>query len=153
MLIPPITLVSSGVRRIDRQLAAAGRNIKDLRKPFKEIADDFRKMEQRVFATAGYGTWAPLSPKYAAQKARLWGSQPLLVADGTLFRSLTQPRAIGSVRKVDRRRLMIGSNDPLVAIHTEGSENLPARPPIMVLKRDTDRWSEIIMTHINRGLR
>ncbi len=72
------------------------------------------------FAAAG---WAPLSPAYAAWKARRYPGKPILQATGQMRRAFDNPQ-----RSVSPHTLTLTVNDPKAAFHQDGTNNMPARP-------------------------
>ena len=92
---------------------------------FDEIRD--------AFDSEGYGTWAPLSPSYAARKRQERPGKGILRYDDTYFRSATSPGGVGSIHVVSNRSLRIGVRSDAFfggypALHEHGTARLPARP-------------------------
>lgn len=99
-----------------------------------DVADAFAQREEIWFSREGEG-WAELSKKYAKRKAILYPGKPLLVAEGTLKDSLTDPTQVLIHRTSNEAWL--GSTDPLAKLHAKGNEdtNLPARPTLIPMQR------------------
>lgn len=59
----------------------AGYRARDMRDPLQQVLTHIRTVAGVNFATEGTlsGGWAPLTPKYAAWKARAYGNRPMLV--------------------------------------------------------------------------
>ncbi len=51
----------------------------------------------RIFATQGYGTWAPLSEKYAMRKSKVYPGRTMLRAKDVYFRASTRKGAGGNL--------------------------------------------------------
>ncbi len=151
---------------IRRNLGRLSKGVKDLREPFEDIVDDFEEVETNQFRTLGLSEsagWAPLSPKYAAVKAKLWPGQPLLVASGRMRAALTG-RTSDSVREIKPLELRMGVDDsalPYPKFHgsgtlqhferrtrTEGLSGMPRRPPIEFGEKVRKRWILIILRYL-----
>jgi phage gpG-like protein len=103
----------------------------DMREPLEASGHTLEDLAARQFESQGAyasGGWAPLSPKYAAAKLAFWGPRPILVASGKLRRILTEH----GIREVTRDTLIYGTFDDVAGWHQHGTENMPARPIIVV---------------------
>ena len=103
----------------------------------KTIGDyllDFYSNEVYTSEGSTYGTpWAPLSPKYEAQKAKRWGSTTILVASG---------RMKGSNTLMTTDTYLIVQNTTDYAIyHQQGTPKMPQRV-LMVI--DDTRQKQIV---------
>lgn len=75
---------------------------------------------------AGLGRkWAPLSPAYAQEKSRRFPGRSILIREGGLRRA-----ASSMSRVATPRTLTLTIDDPVAALHEEGTEKMPARPLI-----------------------
>jgi hypothetical protein len=96
-----------GLERVYSALDGLTEGVSDLR-PFWEKASEHRYEEERdLFAEA---PWKPLTPAYAKWKQKRFGDKPILRATDTLFRSLTQRDAEGSVYRIDDSGAEFGSS-------------------------------------------
>ena len=120
-----------------------------------QIADDFRELIARQFASEG----RTAGTMWAARKSSLVGaaprgrpgqghSLPLLVRTGALRDSLTQPVAAGHVEESDRQTLSIGSRLPYALFHQTGTRRMPARPIIVLRDERTAKWAEFVRAAI-----
>jgi hypothetical protein len=66
--------------------------------------------------------WAPLTPAYAARKARLYPGKGILYATGDLRRHASLPRRVATPTSL---RLII--DDPVASYHQEGTDRMPQR--------------------------
>ena len=95
--------------------------------------------------------WSPLTPVYAAEKARTHPGRTILIRDGTLRRAASQMR-----REQTPRTLTMWIDDPVAAYHQEGTTTmLPRRiipeplPPAAI--RDVELAAdEYVSTFIRR---
>lgn len=115
--------------------------------PFFErtVEPDFERIQLDQFASQGArgegGSWAPLSPAYAAAKARRFPGRPILEASGRMKGSLTQQGHPDSFRRITRNSYERGTSVPYASAHATGTSRMPARAPIGVTEADLDRWS------------
>lgn len=115
---------------IDRTLAGIADNAEDLSPAFEAIADVFTTANRRQFDSQGAfgsGGWQPLSPPYAAWKARHYPGKTILRRTDDLFRSLTQGPA---VRVIQPHRLVLGSDVEYGKYHQAGGDGVPRRRPV-----------------------
>lgn len=104
-------------------------------KPLMEIfGREFYAEETALFDRA---PWTPLKPETEARKAKLYGGPSrILIATGTLFRSLTQQGAEGNVHRVSDDGAEFGSSVSYGIFH------VPTRNPI-VDPPDEERYSTL----------
>lgn len=117
-----------GEDALDRTLVSV-EAAQDMRPAFEEVAEEFLRAERRQFASEGgfgSGGWAPLSPPYAAWKARHYPGKPILRRTDELFRSLTQGPA---VRVITPTLLRLGSDVAHGPPHQLG-KGVPRRRPV-----------------------
>lgn len=80
-----------GAEEIKKMLSQLGLDVKDLKPAMDEVGRDVTKyFGGQVFASRGSvigQPWQRLSDRYAAAKAKKWGSKPLLVASGRMQKS------------------------------------------------------------------
>jgi len=117
-----------------------GRVVSDL---LDEAADDLVEYQEEVFATGGFGAWAPLDPKTVALK----GSSRILVDTGGLLRDLTaRPKVRGDSAEV--------STDHAGAPHLKaGARGMPKRDPSPAPHpRVLHEWSQGLLDTLVQGL-
>lgn len=146
-----------GEVQIARTFSRFADGVEDIRDPLEEIADDFFEVEQRLFDSEGstgeHGTWAPLSPRYAAWKANNFPGRRLLVAENRMKQSLTS-RTGDSVREIDPLELRLGtrirsrSGFPYPAAHQTGTSKMPRRRPIDVAEGDKRNWTRFVQRYL-----
>lgn len=80
-----------GAEEIKKMLSQLGLDVNDLKPAMDEVGRDVTKyFGGQVFASRGSvigQPWQRLSDRYAAAKAKKWGSKPLLVASGRMQKS------------------------------------------------------------------
>lgn len=78
-----------------------------------------------------HGQWAPLSPKYKAWKDAHYPGAPIMVRSGNLKKALTDSAAAHAYRASNAQSMVFGTEDlPYATYHQEGTDHMPARPPI-----------------------
>lgn len=152
-----VTAETEGYEKLEAVLLAAGERGENLSAAFARIMFDFQQEQEQVFAASGAfggrGGWEPLSEKYGAWKARITPGAPILTLTGNMRGSLTDAKALGAVRTVTADELFIGTDIMvgswnLAWLHADGTETMPARPPIRVTEDQLERWMEIILKHL-----
>ena len=149
--------VVAGDVQISRMIRRFADDVKDLRPPFREIADDFLEIEQRQFESGGQsgsGGWEPVQPRYTATKERAGFGSRTLVRTRALMESLTDAGAPGAVRRIEKLELTMGtrvrsaSGFPYPLAHQTGTSRMQARPPIELNEGDKRRWMRFIQRYL-----
>lgn len=142
-----------GEEQIDRTLDRL-EAVDDMRPAWEVLADRFYRAEARQFASSGaYGSggWPPLSPKYAAWKARRYPGQPILRRTDDLWKSLTQRGAGGGVLVLEPSFMVIGSSVDYGEHHQKGGGRLPRRRPVELPDEERRQWVKVIQRFIVTG--
>lgn len=107
-------------------------HLADIASLWPAITEGFVRREELWFGRQGEG-WPPLSDAYRDWKLRVYGAKPMLVREGNLKESLTNPaRAV--LAETDHM-LVLGSDDPVARYHQDGTSKMPARPVLAPLVR------------------
>lgn len=119
----------------------------DLSPVLADIAEDFKEtVAPDTFNHHGPG-WAPLSPRYAAWKSRVYPGRPLMVVSGRLRNSL-----FGETnewfQRISRYNLDMGTTVPYATYHQTGTRFMPARPVINVTRDDERVWTKMIARYL-----
>lgn len=139
-------------RTLERFEAAA-----DMRPAWEALADRFAFVERRQFATEGAyasGGWAPLSPAYAAWKARHYPGQPILRRTDDLFESLTvRPfDEHGGIEVIEPSHMMLGSAVRYGRFHQHGTRRMPRRRPVELTEAERREWVRIVQRYLVTGV-
>lgn len=121
-----ITVRVEGDEEAQRRLERLTLLLTDLRSFWPMLVPVVRSWFRRQFESEGaFGghPWAPLSPVYAAYKARVRPGKGILVFTGDLKRA-----ASNAVRTATPTTLTLTIDDPKVSYHQEGTTRMPARP-------------------------
>lgn len=147
------TFSVEGETQIDRTLTRFADNIGDARPVWDKLAGRFARLERRQFAGEGTysGGWAPLSPAYAAWKARHYPGKPILERTGRLVRSLTQ-RPFG-VEDIHPSYMRLGTDVPYAKYHQRGvpANNLPRRRPVELPESERREFVKVLQRFIVTG--
>lgn len=147
-----MTLSFYGDAQLDRTLARFADNIGDARPAWEVLAERFRRLEVRQFATEGRaasGGWPALSPTYAAWKARHYPGKPILEREGDLKRSLTR-RPFG-VEVLEATFMVVGSDVERGRYHQHGGGRLPQRRPVELPEAERRTWARVLQRFIVTG--
>jgi phage gpG-like protein len=144
----------AGEVAMDRGIARFADGVADYRPVWPVIEDDFYAQIKDQFKTEGAEggeKWAPLSPEYAGYKEAHFPGKPILQRTGDLYESLTNPNSANGVRKEERKTLTLGSTIPYAVFHQLGTENMPARPEVVLpeaLKRSIMHHVQVYLVQI-----
>jgi phage gpG-like protein len=140
-----------GEAQVSRTIRRVGENVEDLRPAYDAIADLVVAENRRNFDTEGghaSGGWAPLSPKYAAWKARHYPGKPILQREGDLIDSLTR-RPLG-IEVIEPAFMVLGSGVPYLKYHQLG-DGLPQRRAVELPESERRHWIRLIQRFIVTG--
>lgn len=142
-----------GEQLVDRTLADVADAVGDWRPAFEVLRGRFLELERRQFATEGgySGGWAPLSPAYAAWKAKRYPGKPILrrTDDLFLFRSLTVGPEIAII---EPQRLTLGTAVRYAGFHQDPQGGrLPRRPPVALPAGERDEWVKVLQSYAVTG--
>lgn len=134
-----------GIKGINRELTRISDAAKDMRPAWEHVIAIWVKGNERTFVRGQTGGWDPLSPGYAAWKARHYPGRPILVRTGALYASLTTKL---DVLQVGPTRMVAGSSSTYGRYHQTGAGPLPARPPIVVVEADRRAMVKAVQAHL-----
>jgi phage gpG-like protein len=147
-----ITFEFFGEPQLSRTLARMTEAVDDLRPVWEALADRFASLEGRQFATEGrYGSggWAPLSPRYAAWKARHYPGKTILRRTDDLYRSLTE-RPLG-VEVIEPRFAIFGTAVEYGQYHQHGTAHMPRRRPVEFPESERREWVKVLQRFLVTG--
>ncbi len=139
---------------LDRAFTRLAIDVADFTPALSSSGDILYSEIAHQFESEGEPSWAPLSPRYAARKARRFPGKPILQATGAMMESLTTNSAIGSVYELTPVSLTVGSDLRvgkwcLPLIHYSGAPraNIPARPMIRLRQGAKSRITRAFRRH------
>lgn len=147
-----ITFDFYGDTQVDRTIARMQDRVEDATPVWETLVGRFIALEKRQFATQGAaasGGWAPLSPRYAAWKARHYPGKKILERTGALKRSLTQrPLPIEDLKPDS---MVIGSDNEIGGYHQSGTDRMPRRRPVELTESARRDWVKRIQRYVLTG--
>lgn len=118
-----INITVSGNQQAVQLLENLKRNTEDLSPEMSDLGDHFMKLFQEdTYESEGSAighTWPPLSPTYAVEKLKKWGSTKILVASG--FMRDNYHLDTGSMN------MTISNPTPYAPFHQDGGGRTPQR--------------------------
>lgn len=147
-----LRLEVEGEVQIDRTLLRFEEALEDLRPVWEVLADRFAAGERRQFASEGaYGSggWAPLSPRYAAWKAKHYPGKPILRRTDELYNSLTR-RPFG-IEVLTDKSITVGSGLDRGRYHQAGGPHLPQRRPVELPESERREWVRRVQRFVQTG--
>jgi phage gpG-like protein len=139
-----------GEEQIARTLEGIEDRAEDASEAWEAIADRFVVAQRRQFASeGGYGSggWSPLSPRYAAWKARHYPGKGILERTDELRRSLTEGP---EVRIIQPHDAWIGSTVGYGRYH-QGGDGVPRRRPVEFPESERREWAKIVQRFLRTG--
>lgn len=152
--MPALIAWEVNTRGADNTLNLWGSRLRNAQPAFNEIAGVMAGLQKDWFATEGQGSWAPLSPKYAAWKKKHFPKRGILHGPdrrghkGLQLRDQLTKRPFGYER-ITRHEFIYGSTLDYSKHHRLGAGNMPARDPLVPLTPQTIKiLQHIIQVHI-----
>lgn len=125
---PTLTRLTTALERAGAEVADVGKHV--LPKLVPLLESETAKQFDAEGAGPQAGSWAALSPRYAAWKARVAPGAPINVLSGTLRAALTDGSSANALREVGGQSLTFGTKSvPYASAKQTGSGREPARPP------------------------
>jgi phage gpG-like protein len=142
---------------LDRRLEHVAGAMRDLRPAWGAVQEIFVAFMKELFATqGGYvgEAWEPLSPGYAAWKARHAPDKSILRLRDRLYGSLTSTASTEHVYRTGPSFAEMGTRVAYAVHHQTGTRRMPARPPIKAFSRaEGERVADVILAHLLRETR
>jgi hypothetical protein len=107
-------------------IEAVRRRLANMRPALRDVADDLQRGQADRFRSVRF---RPLSPAYAARKARL-GLSTRPLAGGELERSVLG-RGRYAVKRIADSVVEVGTSDPVARLHKAGTVTMPKRAPVV----------------------
>lgn len=172
-----------GQEVVSLKLDGMNARLSDLTPAWDEVHKVFMRFEQELFNSEGSYVgekWKPLSPRYAAEKLRRYGSLPILRVTGELMRSYVEPGHESHVYRPTPTSAEMGSKDFKARYHQTGTlmkrkatierwkpgqrhgrgqggrftplSGMPPRPPVKPFSRvEGQMIVDILLAHVLRG--
>jgi len=139
-----------GEEQVSRMLSRTTEKIADMAPFFQAAGVLMQTSMEEQFGTEGgrTGGWAPLSERYAADKAKKYGSRPILQASGALIGSLVGGGG-GHIERVQGNdTLEFGSSIPYGTYHQTGTSRMPQRRILDLTDGDRRSLMKLLQRHM-----
>lgn len=135
--------IGNDVQKIEVFLRGFDAQLQDYRRLWTDFVAPFTYQEvEDIFDSEGYGRWSPLSPVYAARKAKAYPGKGILRREDAYFKAATTPSHSNSFADVGATELVLGVRGlEYPAFHEEGAGDLRARP-VYALIPQGERFEE-----------
>lgn len=149
-----VKVTVEGADAIDARLTAYGTMLRDFAPFLRLELAQLRAGTKQRFDTQGgdVGGWKPLSPAYAAWKARRYPGMPILVATGELRHSLVDEGGFGAIEEVSSMGLTYGTQVPYARYHQFGTGRMPARPVLAMDEAARQGMGERLTMYMKRAV-
>jgi phage gpG-like protein len=146
-----------GMAKIKNGIIKLRRGFANLMPVWPAIRDEFYRIEKKRFETSNKGRWRPLSPGYAAWKAKHYPGKPIMVRSGDLKKTLTS-MTTGTIYNPSKREVTLGTKIKYALAQHFGTKErgggkeqsrLPPRPLISILKSEANRMRKIMSTYLD----
>jgi len=138
-----------------RRFSTMVRRSNNFKPVFRWAMRELANAHEQLFATEGAaagGRWERLNEEYASWKLENYGANGILVADGSLRRSLTAINSgRGVVRDIGASKAQFGTSIPYADYHFTGTRKMPERKPIFVPRTFSDRTAFVVGRYIMDG--
>lgn len=139
-----LTIQLRGLKDAETFVKAQIAKLKEQRtKALERIARDFYKIEKQWFASAGGGRWRPLSPRYAARKAKRYPGKPILRRTDKMYKEFTGATGHYKISRNTLSIMILGVNYWIA--HEEGLHRTPQREVITPwIAGRVDTWNDLV---------
>lgn len=127
-----IVVETTGFDTLELELLAFGDRAIAPQPALHHIASILREQEREVFATEGFGSWAPLAASTVEQKSARGLAPEILQATRHMKESLTEEHHVDHIEHVTVSELVFGTADEKAVFHAHGTSRMPKREPVMV---------------------
>lgn len=149
-----------GDKIISRDIFRVGERATNMVPVFVPMSKFFYAMEKALFASAGASggsPWPDIKEKTKQRKAaskdpkERANANKILRAKNVLMNSLTRPNAKYSRRQLRPHEMFLGTTDPKAVHHYYGTEDMPARPPVVFREVDKVQWIKMAQQFLITG--
>jgi phage gpG-like protein len=127
------------------ELQVTGERATEAKPVIEKIVDKVLARNKRGFETRGATTgryWAPLKASTVARKAREGRADPFAPLRNTdaLMESLSTRRAPHQILKIEDDGFLLQTTLDYAGFHVEGTEKMPARPPMTIAAKHAHEY-------------
>ena len=138
-----------GEKQVSQMLSRTTAKAADLGPYWLMVQGLLQQAIKEQFDTEGgrTGGWAPLSERYASDKVRRFGNQPILVATGALRQSLTGGSGF-IARQEGNETLRFGTQLGYGRFHQTGTSSMPQRRILDLTNDDRRTMLKMLQRHL-----
>lgn len=142
-----------GFREAQRQLIDIAGRGGDARPALEKVAELFRQDQQATYARQGRPKWKPLSPEYAARKARSGHGTQIGVYTGAMRDSFIHEGAGYNLTVVRKDRVRMGSTDPVANLFggKHRVHKQPRRKPFSITPSRRREFLQLVQDYLVEG--
>jgi phage gpG-like protein len=148
-----VTVKPINIKELQRQLIDIAARGADARPVLGKVADEFRSDQKANFARGGRPRWKPISPEYAAQKAREGRNGGVGVYTGGLRDSLTRQGDTYHTEKIRPDMLEVGTKNPVANLfngkHTKHKQ--PRRKAVSLTPTRRREYLTMVQDYLVEG--
>jgi phage gpG-like protein len=148
-----VTVKPLGIREVQQQLNDIAERGMDPRPVLYRVAEMFREDQRANFARGGRPKWKPVSPEYAARKAREGKGSQVGLYSGDLKYSLINKRDPYNLEVVKKDRLRMGTTNPVANLfggkHTGRKQ--PRRKPFALTPSRRREFLQVVQDYLVDG--
>jgi phage gpG-like protein len=133
-----------GIEGVDETLQQMIDRSQDMSGAWDDVIEIYIRGETDWFESQGEGSWPPLSHSYEEWKSKHYGGEPMLVRTGRMRSTVIPP----SVINAGTDYIELGTDDPIAALHQEGTGRLPRRKVISLTDDEKAQIMEIFRKHL-----
>lgn len=149
-----LVLDIAGDKQVERELLRVAGDVGDVSPALNRIVDLWIDETGQQFDTQGFhgsGGWAPLTPGYAAEKAKRFPGRGILHRTFALQQSLTDRGDPNMIVQIGRDELAWGTKVPYATFHQLGTRRMPRRRPVELTERARQQTVRILQRFIITG--
>lgn len=150
-----LTFKWEGLTDLIASVSAQVAKLRDLRPAWRSVLLYLRRATTAQFDSKGGRSgddWAPLSPAYAARKARIYPGMPILRASDRMFRSLVD-QSSDSIAELEPREMTYGTRAPYARYHQKGTPKMPRRRILAITPEDRRYVQQAVRAHLGTQAR
>lgn len=140
-----MTLKPTGFRELQQRLIDVAARGRDARPALAEVAETFRDDQRANFARGGRPRWKPVSPEYAARKAREGRGTRVGVYTGGMRDSLIRKGDRYHLERIRPDELQVGTRNPVANLFN-GKHKVHKQPRRKLVSLTPTRRREYLRT-------
>lgn len=142
-----------GIRDVQSRLIEIATRGGDARPVLRRIAAEFREDQRTTYARGGRPKWKPLSPEYAARKAREGRGNRVGIYTGHMLLSFVSSSDPYNLEVVKKDRLRVGSTNPVANLFggKHKTRKQPKRKPFSLTPSRRREYLKMVQDYLVDG--